>query len=168
MSQRAVLWCRSEMGNTEDLTRQNQVLSFYCKEQGMKAVRTIIEYGKADILKLRNFRQMARYDDCSSLKIVEFSEGTEMFYTYAFRYFRNLTTIVIPKSLTLIKNNVFEGTKLSTIYYCGSLSEWNKIEIDESISKKMIDKATIYFYSETKPTTPGNYWHYKNGACTTW
>lgn len=56
MSQRAVLWFRFEMGNTEDLTRQNQVLSFYCKEQGMKAVRTIIEYGKADILKLRNFR----------------------------------------------------------------------------------------------------------------
>ena len=35
-----------KMGNTEDLTQQNQVLSFYCKEQGMKAVRTIIEYGK--------------------------------------------------------------------------------------------------------------------------
>lgn len=51
------------MGNTEDLTLQNQVLSFYCKEQGMKAVRTIIEYGKADILKLRNFRQMARYGE---------------------------------------------------------------------------------------------------------
>lgn len=47
MSQRAVLWCRSKMGNTEDLTQQNQVLSFYCKEQGMKAVHTIIEYGKA-------------------------------------------------------------------------------------------------------------------------
>ena len=47
MSQRAVLWCRVEMGNTEDLTQQNQVLSFYCKEQGMKAVHTIIEYGKA-------------------------------------------------------------------------------------------------------------------------
>ena len=47
MSQRAVFWCRSKMGNTADLTQQNQVLSFYCKEQGMKAVRTIIEYGKA-------------------------------------------------------------------------------------------------------------------------
>ena len=51
MSQSAVLWCRSEMGKKEDLTRQNQVLYFYCKEQGMKSVRTIIEYGKADILK---------------------------------------------------------------------------------------------------------------------
>ena len=47
MSQSAVLWCRSELGKIEDLTRQNQVLYFYCKEQGMKAVRTIIEYGKA-------------------------------------------------------------------------------------------------------------------------
>ena len=61
------------MGNTEDLTRQNQVLSFYCKEQGMKAVRTITEYGKADILKLWNFRQMARYDECDVILAKNFA-----------------------------------------------------------------------------------------------
>ena len=54
------------------MTRQNQVLSFYCKEQGMKAVRTIIEYGKADILKLRNFRQMARYDEFDVILVENF------------------------------------------------------------------------------------------------
>ena len=47
MSQRAVLWCRSEMGNKEDLTQRNQVLSFYCKERGMSAIRTILEYGES-------------------------------------------------------------------------------------------------------------------------
>ncbi len=72
MSQRAVLWCRSEMGNTEDLTRQNQVLSFYCKERNITEVRTILEYGKADILKLRNFRQMARYDECDIILVENF------------------------------------------------------------------------------------------------
>ncbi len=60
MSQRAVLWCRSDVGNKEDLALQNQVLSFYCKERGMKSIRTILEYEEADIMKLRNFRQMAR------------------------------------------------------------------------------------------------------------
>ncbi len=72
MSPRAVLWCRSEMGNTEDLTRQNQVLSFYCKERDITEVRTILEYGKADILKLRNFRQMARYDECDIILVENF------------------------------------------------------------------------------------------------
>lgn len=72
MSQRAVLWCRSDVGNKEDLALQNQVLSFYCKEQGMKTVRTIIEYGKADILKLRNFRQMAKYDECDVILVKNF------------------------------------------------------------------------------------------------
>ena len=72
MSQRAVLWCRSEMGNKEDLALQNQVLSFYCKERGMKGIRTILEYGKADIMKLRNFRQMARYDECDVILVKNF------------------------------------------------------------------------------------------------
>lgn len=72
MSQRAILWCRSETGNTEDLTRQNQVLSFYCQERGMTEVRTILEYGKPDILKLRNFRQMARYGECDVIIVENF------------------------------------------------------------------------------------------------
>lgn len=38
----------------------------------MKAVRTIIEYEKADILKLRNFRQMARYDECDVILVKNF------------------------------------------------------------------------------------------------
>ena len=36
----------------------------------MSAIRTILEYGKADIMKLRNFRQMARYDECDVILVV--------------------------------------------------------------------------------------------------
>ena len=39
----------------------------------MKVVRTIIVYGKADILKLRNFRQMARYDECYVILVENFN-----------------------------------------------------------------------------------------------
>lgn len=46
MSQRAVLWCRSDVGNKEDLALQNQVLSFYCKERGMKEFALFLNMGK--------------------------------------------------------------------------------------------------------------------------
>ena len=72
MRKRAVLWCRSETRNNEDLTRQNQVLSFYCKERGIEEVQTILEYGKADIMKLRSFRLMAKYDECDLILIENF------------------------------------------------------------------------------------------------
>ena len=31
-----------------------------------------------------------------------------------------------------------------------------------------IKNATIYFYSETPPTQPGNYWRYVDGVPTPW
>ena len=31
-----------------------------------------------------------------------------------------------------------------------------------------IKNATIYFYSETAPTEPGNYWRYVDGVPTPW
>lgn len=38
----------------------------------MKSIRTIHEYGKADIMKLHNFRQMARYDECDVIFVKNF------------------------------------------------------------------------------------------------
>ena len=33
---------------------------------------------------------------------------------------------------------------------------------------KDIEATTIYYYSETQPTTSGNYWRYVNGVPTAW
>ena len=53
---------------------------------------------------------------------------------------------------------------LECIYYKGTVSEWNSIQIlsgNESLAN-----ATIYYYSESNPfegenaSTGGNYWHY--------
>lgn len=38
----------------------------------MKLICTIHEYGKAYIVKLRNFRQMARYDECDVIFVKNF------------------------------------------------------------------------------------------------
>ena len=48
--------------------------------------------------------------------------------------------------------------------FVGTENEWN-----DSIGYVNfgIDDATLY-YSETEPTTTGNYWHYVNGEIVVW
>ena len=94
----------------------------------------------------------------------------------------NLVGIIIPDSVTTIKsfahNNdnleyivlpvgtIFGSSyksifvtycpKLKTVYYRGT-SNWDSE--NEIIREKFAD-ATIYYYSETQPSTTGNYWPY--------
>ncbi len=59
----------------------------------------------------------------------------------AFKDFKNLTEIYIPKSILAIGTNAFEGTGLKTIYYEGSETEWNtKIVADGVMSWNFAQK----------------------------
>ena len=74
--------------------------------------------------------------------------------------------------------NPFTGcTKLTKIYYRGTAEEWAQIPHDvpaglnfATITEKnpQFYGVTIYFYSETAPTEPGNYWRYVDGVPTPW
>jgi hypothetical protein len=44
------------------------------------------------------------------------------------------------------------------VYYKGTASEWTEISIGSNNSKLI--NATRYYYSESEPTTTGNFWHY--------
>ena len=62
-------------------------------------------------------------------------------------------------------------TSLSKVYYKGSPSDWDsKVTITEynSCSGEELLNATRYYYSDTKPTTEGNYWHYVDGDIIEW
>jgi len=88
----------------------------------------------------------------------------------AFYYCNNMTEIVIPNSVTSIGNQAFTGcSELKTVYYNGTEEEWNKIAIDntDDCNSTLINTAR-YYYSETEPTTDGNYWRYVNGVPTPW
>lgn len=74
----------------------------------------------------------------------------------------NLTTIVIPSSITDIGQDVFYGCDNLTTIYCESTSKpsgfhwsWAPISTD------------VYWYSESEPSGRF-YWHYVNGEITIW
>ncbi|HIR66509.1 MAG TPA: leucine-rich repeat protein [Candidatus Coproplasma avicola] len=98
---------------------------------------------------------------CSSLSKIIFNEGTQSIEGGALTYCPALKEIVIPKSITYIDSSAFEMCdNLSTIYYCGETEQWTKLNFKSN--------ANVYYYSESKPTEEGNYWHYVDGVPTVW
>ena len=104
---------------------------------------------------------------CSGLTSVVIPNSVTSIGYQAFRGCNGLTSITIPNSVTSIGWGAFSGcTWLDKIYYQGTAEDWNKIDI---YNNEELTSATRYYYSETKPTESGNYWHYNdNGEIEEW
>ncbi|MBQ7768148.1 MAG: leucine-rich repeat protein [Oscillospiraceae bacterium] len=90
--------------------------------------------------------------------------GNRAFFTV------QITDLVIGKDITSFGSENFEAysSSLKRVYYEGTQQEWNNVEIKTLRNQKLIN-AEKYFYSETEPTTEGNFWHYNaNGVVTIW
>ena len=85
----------------------------------------------------------------------------------AFYGCKNLTSIVIPNSVKTIDVSAFLGCEnLARVYYGGSASDWGEISIGDYNEK--LTGATRYYYSETQPTSAGNWWHFVDNVPTAW
>lgn len=77
-----------------------------------------------------------------------------------------LVSVVIPSGVTQIGCGTFSNcTSLKNVYYCGSSAQWSAVTIDSRFNTPLTN-ATVYYYSETKPATAGNYWHYDTDGVT--
>ncbi len=104
---------------------------------------------------------------CSSLTSVAIGSGVEEIGESTFRGCSNIEYVVIGTGVKRIEWSAFEEcTKLESVYYMGSGSDWNSIIIKYNNFK--IENASIYYYTETEPTSDGNWWHYVDGEPTPW
>ena len=95
----------------------------------------------------------------------------------AFIFCPNLEALIIGSGVEIIEHDqLIACDNFARIYYMGTQEEWEKIDIAGRKStggvsfgsnRKLLE-ATVYFYSEEKPTEPGNYWHYVDGVPTPW
>ena len=78
----------------------------------------------------------------------------------------SLTSITIGSGVRSIIGYAFYGCPaLEKVYYKGTAADWEKISINNNSD---LTNATRYYYSESKPTGSGNYWHYVDGKPTVW
>ncbi len=98
---------------------------------------------------------------CSSLLSVTIPSGVTSIGDRAFWDCGNLKSVIISDSVTSIGRHAFDDCdELTSVYYKGTEEKWNEINIDDA--NDALENAMRYYYSETEPTTDGNYWYYDN------
>ena len=104
---------------------------------------------------------------CTSLKSITIPDSVKSIGSGVFFGCTSLTSITIGNGVTGIGEDAFYNcTSLKTVYYKGTAADWGKIRI--SSNNTYLRNATRYYYSESKPTESGNYWHYVDGKPTVW
>ena len=109
------------------------------------------------------------FSGCKSLTDITIPDSVMSIGNYAFENCENLTNITIPSSVTNIGQRAFQDCKnLAQVYYKGTANDWNNISIVGSRNAKL-KNAKRFYYSETKPTKKGKFWHYdENGEVVIW
>ena len=128
------------------------------------------------------FESIGRFKDASEtdgigLKTVIIKGNVKIIGTGAFALCYNLQTLVLPKSLTTIGNQILDVGVIKHVYYCGTQADWDKIPgVNSSNNHGLFEVNTSglhfpdpkYYYSESQPATEGNFWHYVDGVPTPW
>ena len=90
------------------------------------------------------------FDGCTSLVSVTLSKSITIIEYSTFFGCSSLTSIEIPKSVTTIVNFAFcNCTNLTDVYYDGTQSEWNKINIGHS--NEFLTNASLHCSSTPTP-----------------
>ena len=101
----------------------------------------------------------------TSLTSVTIPNGVTRIGEFAFFGCSGLTSVVLGNGIKHIPSSTFSGCEaLTMVYYNGTENDWKNISI--SLNNEPLTKAPRYYYSETKPTTAGSYWHYDTDGIT--
>lgn len=104
----------------------------------------------------------------NSIRYVDLGENVYMINQNAFSNCTRLSEIVVPSALEEVVYSAFSNcSSLSNVYYRGDETSKANIVISATDNDYFIN-ATWNYYSETEPTSSGNYWRFLDGVPTIW
>lgn len=78
-----------------------------------------------------------------------------------------LDFLIIPNSLKEIGANAFgDCNSMKCVFYFGTQAKWDEITFGSA--NDPVKSVPRYYYSEQKPTTAGNFWHFVNSEPMLW
>ena len=98
---------------------------------------------------------------CTALKEISLPSSLRRIEDNAFAKCDTLITVMLFSHLTEIGDSAFKGCdSLRTVYYYGSEEQMTALKEHNTANQNdAFLRATVYFYSETQPTSDGNYWY---------
>lgn len=107
------------------------------------------------------------FANCKDIERIKLFQGITSIGYSVFNYCYGLNTVILASSLKTVDEGAFyETPALQTVYYEGTEAQWQNVKIQ--IYNDYLKRATVYFYSESKPATSGKYWHYVYGEPVKW
>lgn len=83
------------------------------------------------------------FEECRSLETIVLPDGLTAIEDFSFYGCESLKTITIPKSVVRIGKYAFSGCKVADIYYGGSQTDWNAVQIGDK--NNGLDAAAMRF-----------------------
>jgi len=152
---------------------------------------------EVDFSKYKNLNNIGEcaFAHCESLEKMLLPENITIIKDGCFLFCESLKSVTIPEKVTIIEESAFNGVyavegiiilgkikkvgissfTCHTIFFKGSVSDWDKVRFYDSTNPKYIyedyDAITRYvkYYSEDRPSNDlGLYWHYVNDEPTIW
>jgi hypothetical protein len=105
---------------------------------------------------------------CRSIKNLVIGDEINEIKTYSFYDCSNLEEIILGSGIIHIRRLAFaDSIKIKRVFYNGT-STFAEATINIYPYNEPLTSATWYYYSETQPTSQGNFWHYVNGKPKIW
>lgn len=114
------------------------ILSIQVKDKSDSSNRTMSNWDKDS--------QYPWHSKRSEVKSISINSGVENIGNSAFKNMTSLTEVYLPKSMTVIFPNAFEGcTQLKTIYYGGSYDDWQTLQANIHPGNDDLKNAIKYY-----------------------
>lgn len=160
-------WAQITFENTRDSSSNPDKIPYsnplcYAKElyvEGKLVTEANITATKINDYAFYNYRKLEK---------LTIPSGTTSIGSKAFYYCTALKTVMIGSNVTSIGDGAFgmcDGlTAGGKVYYGGTEAQCNSITVGSNNS--YVVDAPRYYYSQTEPTTSGNFWHYAEDGTT--